>query len=308
MKQKTYRLTSDADIKKSKRRSKLNRNIFIFVMIIPAMYGIFRYLAVNMYSILLAFSDGTPFKEPFTFRNFSMFWTEMQGNGTLAMALSNTLKYFLVGIVQQFLCYVVAYFLYKKIPGHKIFRFAFYLPCLIAPVISTAIFMELIRVGGPIYKLAHELFGITYNDLLSRPESATHTIITYMFLSGIGTSYLIFLGAMNRIPKEIIEAGKLDGCSTWREFWSLVFPLTFSTYSTFFLMSLCGIFAASGPILYMTQGGADTTTLGYWLFSQVMGDSYNYPAAVGLVFTMLGIPILLLSRHIINKVNPEVTY
>ena len=308
MKQKTYRLTLDADIKKSKRRSKINRNVFIAVMIIPALYGIFRYVAVNMYSILLAFSDGTPFKDPFTFRNFNMFWTEMQGNGTLAVALTNTLQYFLVGIIQQFLCYVVAYFLYKKIPGHKVFRFAFYLPCLIAPVISTAIFMELIRVGGPIYKLAQELFGITYNDLLSRPESATHTIITYMFLSGIGTSYLIFLGAMNRIPKEIIEAGKLDGCSTWREFWSLVFPLTFGTYSTFFLMSLCGIFAASGPILYMTQGGANTTTLGFWLFSQVMGDSYNYPAAVGLVFTMLGIPILLLSRHIINKVNPEVTY
>lgn len=292
----------------SKTKSRINRNLFLWVMAIPAIYGVIRYFAINGYSILLAFSDGTPFEQPFTLRNFRMFLQDMQGNGILALALKNTLKYFFVGMIQQFLCYVVAYFLYKKIPGHKVFRFAFYLPCLIAPVITTAIFMEVIRVGGPLYKVVDALFGIQLNNLLSRPETATDTIIVFMFLSGIGTSYLIFLGAMNRIPKEIIEAGKLDGCSTWREFWSIVFPLTFGTYATFFLMSLCAVFTASGPILYMTQGGADTATLGYWLFTQVMGDSYNYPAAVGLVFTMLGIPILLISRFIINKVNPEVTY
>jgi ABC-type sugar transport system permease subunit len=290
------------------QKSKINKSVFILVMMLPAIYGIFKYFAINGYSILLAFSDGEPFVTPFTFRNFRMFLQDMQGNGILALALKNTLKYFFVGMIQQFLCYVVAYFLYKKIPGHKVFRFAFYLPCLIAPVITTAIFMEVIRVGGPLYKVVDALFGIQLNNLLSRPETATDTIIVFMFLSGIGTSYLIFLGAMNRIPKEIIEAGKLDGCSTWREFWSIVFPLTFGTYATFFLMSLCAVFTASGPILYVTQGGADTTTLGYWLFTQVMGDSYNYPAAVGLVFTMLGIPILLISRFIINKVNPEVTY
>ncbi len=289
-------------------KSKLNRNIFIFVMVLPALYGIFRYVTINGNSILLAFSDGEPFRDPFTLRNFNMFFTEMKGNGILSLALRNTLLYFFVGLIQQFICYVVAYFLYKKIPGHTVFRFAFYLPCLIAPVITTAIFTELIRVDGPVFQLVRTLFGIEYDALLSRPETATNTIIAYIFLSGIGTTYLIFLGAMNRIPRELLEAGRLDGCSTWREFWSLVFPLTFGTYSTFFLMSLCGVFAASGPILYLTGGAAETTTLGYWLFSQVRDGAYNYPAAVGVIFTMLGIPILLISRFIINKCNPEVTY
>lgn len=291
-----------------KLKAKINRNLFIFIMIIPALYGVFRYFFINGNSILLAFSEGEPFQDPFTIRNFRIFYTEMQGNGVLAVALGNTFKYFFVGVIQQFICYVVAYFLYKKIPGHKIFRFAFYLPCLIAPVITTAIFLQLIRVGGPIYNLMQSLFGIEYNALLTRPETATNTIITYIFLSGIGTTYLIFLGAMNRIPKEMIEAGKLDGCSAWREFWSLVFPMTFGTYSTFFLMGLCGVFVASGPILYLTGGAAETTTLGYWLFSQVRDGAYNYPAAVGVVFTLLGIPILIIARGIINKVNPEVTY
>lgn len=290
------------------RKAKINRNLFIFLMILPAIYGVFRYFAINGYSILLAFSIKEPFKDGFTLDWFKLFWKDMQGNGILALSLRNTILYFIVSIIQQFVCYVVAYFLYKKIPGHKVFRFVFYLPCLIAPVVTTAIFLELIKVNGPIYTLMNNWFGVEYQELLKFPETATKTIITYVFLSGIGTTYLIFLGAMNRIPKEIIEAGKLDGCSAWREFWSLVFPMTFGTYSTFFLMSLCGVFAASGPILYLTGGAAETSTLGFWLFKQVMGQSYNYPAAVGVVFTLLGIPILLISRAIINKVNPEVTY
>lgn len=289
-------------------KSRINRNLFIFIMALPAIYGIIRYLVINSYSILLAFSINEPFKDGFTADWFKLFWKDMQGNGILALSLRNTLLYFFVGMIQQFICYVVAYFLYKEIPGHKVFRFAFYLPCLIAPVVTTAIFIKLIEVGGPIHTWVKDLFGVEYAELLAFPETATKTIVAYMFLSGIGTTYLIFLGAMKRIPKEIMEAGKLDGCSAWREFWSLVFPMTFGTYSTFFLMSLCSIFCASGPILYLTGGAQDTYTLGFWLFDQVRGAQYNYPAAVGLVFTLLGIPILVISRAIINKVNPEVTY
>lgn len=281
---------------------------FLIIMALPAVYGIIRYFVTNGYSILLAFSDGTPFVAPFTLRNFKMFWADMQGNGILKLSLMNTLKYFVVGLIQQFICYVVAYFLYKKIPKYKVFRFLFYMPCLIPAVVTSAIFMELIRVGGPIYRIMDGVFGIQYNELLSRPETATTTMIVFMFLSGIGTTYLIYMGAMNRIPVEILESAKLDGCSAWREFWSLIFPLTFGTYATFFLMSLCGIFTASGPILYMTQGAADTSTLGWWLFSQVIDGSYNYPAAVGVIFTLLGIPILFVSRWAVNKITPEVTY
>ena len=281
---------------------------FLLIMALPAIYGIVRYFILNGYSILLAFSDGEPFHDPFTIRNFRMFWNDMQGNGVLLIALKNTLKYFTVGLVQQFICYLAAYFIYKKIPGYKTFRFVYYLPCLIPGVVTSAIFMELIRVGGPIYKIANSLFGIEYNALLSRPETATKTVIIFLFLSGIGSTYLIYVGAMNRIPVEVLESARIDGCNGWREFWSLVFPLTFGTYATFFLMSLCGIFTASGPILYMTQGAADTTTLGYWLFSQIIDGSFNYPAAVGLIFTLLGIPILVVCRWIINKMTPEVTY
>ncbi len=282
--------------------------IFIFIMCLPAIYGIIKYVLINGYSILLGFSDGDPFTDGFSLRNFKMFFNDFKGNGILLIALKNTIKYYLVGVVQQFLCYIVAYYLYKEIPGHKLFRFAMYLPCLIPGVVSAAIFMEIIRVGGPLYRIVDTLFGIQYQDLLSHPETATKTMIIYILCNGIGTTYLIYVGAMKRIPMSVLESAELDGCNSWKEFWHIVFPLTFGTYATFFLMSLCGMFTASGPILYMTQGAANTTTLGYWLFSQVIDGYSNYPAAVGVIFTLIGIPILIIVRKVLNKLTPEVSY
>ena len=76
----------------------------------------------------------------------------------------------------------------------------------------------------------------------------------------------------------------------------------------FLLMSVTTIFTASGPILYFTNGAAKTSTLGFWLFNQVRGGTYNYPSAVVLVFTAITVPIVIVVRIIIKKLDAEVSY
>ena len=61
-------------------KSKINRNLFLIIMALPAIYGIIRYVAINGYSILLAFSIKEPFKDGFTLDWFKLFWKDMQGN------------------------------------------------------------------------------------------------------------------------------------------------------------------------------------------------------------------------------------
>jgi hypothetical protein len=46
-------------------------------MMLPAIYGIFRYVAINGYSILLAFSVDEPLKDAFTLYWFKLFWKDM---------------------------------------------------------------------------------------------------------------------------------------------------------------------------------------------------------------------------------------
>ena len=115
---------------------------------------------------------------------------------------------------------------------------------------------------------------------------------------------------MSRIPAEVIESAKLDGCGMWRELVSMVLPLMFPTIATVVVFTCTGIFSSSGPVLLMTGGEFETTTIAFWIFNNVRGDSfggvsqYNLVSAAGLFFTVIGVPLILLVRWLLEKVPP----
>ena len=280
---------------------------FILLMLVPSIYGMFRYIWINANSLLLAFSNLEPVTSGFTLKWFRMLFDEMSRTDTqIFQAMLNTFKCFGIGCLKLVLSYVIAYFLYKQILLHKAFRFVFFLPSIVAPVINVFIFSEIIAPLGPI----DMILGMkeSYPSLIANPDTVMGTILLYDLLAGFGTNFLIILGAMNRIPPEYLEAAAIDGCKPWREFWMLVTPLVWENFSTLVILQLTSIFTASGPILYFTGGNGDPYTLSFWIFDQVRGDIYNYPSAVGIFFTLIGIPIVFFIRWAVNKINPEVSY
>ena len=67
-------------------------------------------------------------------------------------------------------------------------------------------------------------------------------------------------------------------------------------------------------MLFKPTGENQTCTLALWIFLEVFGGgvvggsgSYNLVSAVGLFFTMIGVPIILLVRAIIEKI-PSVEF
>lgn len=284
--------------------------VFCYVMLVPCFWGLFSFFFVNAYSILIAFTDGTPFKDPFTLGNFRLLFYELSlKDSTLFASMGNTFKYFALGLIKLFLSYVIAYFLYKKIPWYGAFSILFFLPSIIAPVITVNIFKNIIGEFGPLWLIVKKLSGVEYSELLANPDTATNVILIYCFISGFGSTFLILLGTMNRIPEEYFEAAQIDGCGRWKEFWEIITPLCWDTLSTYVVLSLTGIFMSSGPILYFTGGEYKTYTLAYWIFDRVkFGGDYSYASAVGIFFTLLSVPIVFGVRWLMKKVDPEVSY
>lgn len=301
----------EKQIKKKRKMSKARKVVLIFcyTMLIPAAWEMIRYLIVNIGSILMAFTLGDIGSSPLTLSNFERLFTELSSpDSVLYSAFFNTMKYFLLGIAKIFISYLIAFFLFKKCAGYKFFRFFFFLPSVIAPVISVTIFMGIVEKYGPLWEIMKLVFNVEYEELSTNPATATNLILTYVALSGFGMNYLIMLGAMNRIPEEYFEAAALDGCSPVREFFSIISPLVWETLSTLLILHFTQIFMASGPILYFTEGAYNTFTLSFWIFNEVRGDAYNYSSAVGLFFTVVALPIVFGIRYLMNKINPEVSY
>ena len=276
-------------------------------MLLFAIWTVVSYLIVNSQALLMAFQteDGGAF----SMDNWRMIIAELRdSNSNIWLALANTLKYFALGMIKLPLTFVIAYFLFKKIRGYKFFRIVFFMPSMVAPVILVLLFKDLIKIGGLIDFILNQWFGYQMPSLVSTFETATNTILFYVFWSGFGASLLIFVGAMNRIPSEILEAARIDGCSNFKEFMKIIVPLCWDNISTLALLNVINVFMSTGPILYFTGGDYGTNTLAYWIFDQVRNGTYHYPSAVGLFFTLLGVPVIILVNVLMKKGGSAVEY
>ena len=245
-----------------------------------------------------------------------MMWDSLTTDGgELAIALKNTLLYLGNSVLIVFpLNLFVSYFFYKKIWGYKFFRIVFYLPAIISSVVMVAIYTEFIKPTGPLGVILKQLgVDVPLRGYLGQDSTATWAIIIYCTWTGFTGNVLLFSGAMARIPIEVIEAARLDGCGVLREVGQLIIPLIWPTMSTMLLLTLTGMLSSGGPILLFTGGRYETTTLSFWIFSKVYyGGSggtgfYGLVSAMGMFFTVIMVPLILLARWLMEKV-PSIEY
>ena len=289
--------------KKLIKGSRIKEYIFIALMLfIPIAHFIIFWLYINLNSILLAFQYNVGDKITWGFKYFEVFYKDVtSANSEILGAIFNTFKYFSANIfITLPLSLLLCYFLYKKIKGYKFFRFVFYLPSIISATVMVVLFKYIIGVNGPIGVITAAL-GKDFIPFLSDSSYATKTILFYVVSFGLGGNMILLSGAMSNIDESIIEAGKIDGVNMTREIFQIVIPLIWPTLSTMIILAFVGMFGASGPILLFTNGAYNTYTISFWIYQRVQIGAYNYPAAIGLIFTLIGTPIALTMRHILNK-------
>ncbi len=301
-------------IEKSNRTgmSTMKRQNTIFIasiLTIPIIHWFVFWLFLNAQSILMAFQLPTG---DWSLLNFQVFWAQItNAESEIWLALKNTFIWFIFSSVFMFVfTLTLNYFFYKKIPGYRFFRIGLWIPGLVGSVAITAMVKNVVLPSGPLGVLLQKC-GMEEVPLFFKDSRyANKAMLLYSFWMGWGGNMLLFGGAYARIPIEVLEAAKLDGCSPFRELFQLIIPMISSTLITMIILNMTGILYASGPVLLFTQGKYQTTTLSYWIFEKVRyggSGTYNTVACTGLVFTCITVPLILTFRHFMEKI-PVVEY
>lgn len=285
------------------------------MLAVPLTNLVIFYFAVNINSVLMAFQENLGGKTVWSGYQFTRLFKELgMSDFIITEAIRNTLIFFLLGLlIINPLSLLLAYFLYKKIIGYRIFRFVFFLPSIISATVLTALYKQLIAPGG-VVALAVEALGgsVPLLGYLATEGTALTAIVIYTLWTGFGVNIILFNGAMTRIPEEVMEYARLDGVGSGRELVQIIIPLIWPTLSTIITFAFVGIFTASGPILLFTKGQYGTYTISFWIYDLVQGVNkvinLEYASAVGLFFTLIGAPIVLIVRMLINKAVDAVEY
>ena len=295
--------------------NRLRKNLFIVGMLsIAIVHFLVFWLYVNLSSILMAFKNVTIEGTKWGFGNFKIMFDSFRNpTSELRGAFVNTMIFFAVNLLIKLpLTFICSYFLYKKIKGYKYYRFVFFLPSIISAVVLTSLLKYMVNPGGPLPRIYEMLWGREAPLFLADSDYALGVILFYTIWSGFGVNIILFQGAMSRIPPEIIEAGKIDGVGMTRELFQIVTPLVWPTISTVVVLAFVGIFSSSGEILLFTKGLYDTYTISYWIFELVQGIkgtvNLEYASTVGIFFSVIALPIVLLVTRGLAKITESVEY
>jgi ABC-type sugar transport system permease subunit len=135
--------------------------------------------------------------------------------------------------------------------------------------------------------------------LITRPWGAMAIVIAATVWRSISFAMLLLLAGLQTIPREVHEAGAIDGASGWSAFrmitWPLMFPTTIVTIVFMTIQAINGV----GMILSITEGGPGRATevLGLQMYRQAM-QYYNFGYAAALSVMLLLLNVILAAFYL----------
>lgn len=304
-------------------KSKQSGLLFTIMMVaLPMLQFIIFWGYVNFDSILMAFRNGSTW----TLMHFKQFFEDWN-KGYIPRALTNSLINLLVNeFISLPIVVVLSYFLFKKCYGSKVFRVLFFIPSLISAVVMAYLFQSIIQPdgdAGPLIMLLQRIGfkfdgelgkDILFFGLLGVDKTAYATIQVYCIWTCVGTNLVLLSGALARSPQELFEAAKIDGAGMWAEFKHLVIPILWPTITTLFIFNLAACFTMYLPVTLL--GGSNmpsTWTIGYLIVQRTneagKGIGHmGYPAAIGLIFTAVTVPLILIIKKVFNRISEAMEF
>ena len=299
---------------KKQRRYKNSKAewLCIIVLCAPAiLHLVIFWLGVQIETLRMAFTNvntGKAGMDNFQWAADELFAGASSSN--IALSLQNTLIFFVVGCVMVPISMFFAYLIYRRTFGHSFMRIALYLPGAVSTIMMALLYGKLMESEGPLMQLVQRLAG-KEEPIIFMVEHGVLYIIIFDVFVGIGANLVIWLGGMSRIPYDLIEYGKLEGVKPIREFVSVILPLIWPTFVTMVSLQIINLFGSTGSVLLLTDGQHGTYTLAFWMYKMVqesLTGEYNHVAALGLIFTVITIPLVVICRWIMNRFGEEVEY
>jgi multiple sugar transport system permease protein len=181
---------------------------------------------------------------------------DLDGKGKVVLkAFSNTVMITVIAVPMQLIIGLTfALLLNQKVKGMALFRMAFYLPTVVAGVATAALWRWILGSEGLVNK-ALEAVGVAGPAWFNEPESVRWGIIFMLIWAGTGGMTLIFLGGLQQISKDILEACECDGAGRFRRFFSITLPLLSPTLFFNLVIGLIGGLSLFTETYVVSSGG-----------------------------------------------------
>jgi len=182
-------------------------------------------------------------------------YLDVLGNTRFQKAFENTIAFVILGMgIGPALGLGSALLLDRALRLRGLFRSAFFLPTMTSLVVVATIWKFLYSDAG-IINAVLGLFGLPGVNWLSDTVTALPAVVVTSIWQGFGFETVVFLAALQSIPRNYYEAASIDGAGRWAKFRWVTLPGLRPTILFVYVIGIIGSFQTYDQIFVMTNGG-----------------------------------------------------
>ncbi len=236
-------------------------------------------------------------------------YSDVFSDPTAGIAITNTLYYAALTVPVQIVIGLLVALLINGIKKFSVtFRLLYYLPVITSWVVVALLFRYIFSNHGLLNYLITDVFHWSDEPvgwLSTRWPALTATTLLGIW-KGIGWNMVIFLAALQAVPKEYYEAASLDGLNGPQKFFRITLPNIRGTILFALVMLIIGAFNTYTPIAVITGGNPahQTQVALTWIYHQTFNATgkMGYSAALSFILTAI---IAALALILFRVLRPE---
>ncbi len=215
----------------------------------------------------------------------------------------NVAKFLVINVpLTAVLSLVLATLLNDAVRARGFLRVSYYIPYVTASVALVAVWLFLFGMGG----LVNQLLGPLAPDpsWLVNGGLAMPVIALFVTWKQLGFFFLLYLAALQNVPKELYEAASVDGASRARSFMNVTVPgVRPATVLVVILATITGANLFTEPYLLTNGGGPDGASTSPVFVMYQKGIEQGTPdvaAAIGVILVIVVLVISLINKRLLE--------
>lgn len=286
----------------------------LFILPILIGVGIFGF-GCFIYVIRLSFFKSNLLR-PAVFVGLSNYFYIFFESKYFLTAIIHTLYYVLWSVpLNLFVGLSLGFAMRSKIKYGSFFRFTYLIPWVSSGVIIALIFKYAFSSEWGIVNWFLQILGFEKIRWFSQMKTAVPIAAMMGAWQSMGFAMIVFLGAINGIPRSLSEAASLEGANALQIIYHITLPLIKPTIFFYLVICFVGAFQVFDSIYILMQGVVGTpgldlqgSTLTSAYFTYVLGFEglqFGRAASVSIIMFLIILLTILIQRHFIGrKVTP----
>jgi multiple sugar transport system permease protein len=223
----------------------------------------------------------------------------------VAIAFKNTVLYGLIIVP----CVVVigfsfALYVHQRWPLSTLARTLFFSPYVVSATVIGLVWVWMLDTQ---FGLINHYLGYLGIDNVPWLTSTNWSLIGVSIASvwwDLGLAFVLFLAALQDVPRDLYEAAEVDGASRWQRLWLVILPQLRPVISLVVTLQMISSLRIFSQVYVMTNGGPASTSSSviFYMYNEaIQRQHFGYASAVAMLLFLMIIVITVIHRFVIRE-------